>query len=105
MCVPCTFTISCQTYGQDAYTNMIKAQSALELPSQAATFRAAGIAVADKSTVTNITALMGAEYEERANMDIVVNAVLSVTEYTGYIKTIQGVSTTLGIDQRFGDLS
>jgi hypothetical protein len=117
-CVPCTFTVSCQTLvgGDDRwhphgnarfYIN--KALGALGLPSYLATFKSAGIAVVRTAAVQDLSSVIEDAFVSRANMDIVFGMALNAIEYAGYIKKIHGTGTFDGssqtIDREFGDLS
>jgi hypothetical protein len=112
--VPCTMTVSCQVHvnipdsrdpGHYARTLAARAQSRLYLPTVQETFRAANCAVQRVDTFTNISTVVNDGNVSRIGMDVVFNAALSLTEYTGYIKKTHITSNPeLGIDQEFGDI-
>ena len=106
-CVPCTFNISAQFYvslddsRNPEYASLqyaMKAQAGLKLPSYQAAFAAAGIAVVDPGTATNIDEVVNDAYMSRSNLDVVFGASLNTTEYETYIESVELISTTLGID-------
>jgi len=111
VCVPCHFTVSCQSYvgrpdgkdpDYDAQNYMNKAQSSLMLPSVLAMLREKEISVVRPGSVQNIGLLVEDAFESRANMDVVFGASLSLDDYVGYIKTVQVISESLGIDEIIG---
>jgi hypothetical protein len=106
-CVPCTFSISCQTYVNLENANnpnynsrdyIIRAHGALSLPSPLALLQAAQISVVDRGTVTNLDEVINAAYVSRANLDVTFGASLNAIEYAGYISQVQIKSTAFGID-------
>jgi len=112
-CVPCRITISCQAHvaqpdgsnpNQNAEFYINKAQSSLSLPSVGVTFKAANISVLQPGEVQNLNQIVEDSFESRANIDVIFGASLSLTEYVGYIKTVQVKSTALGIDETVGDI-
>ena len=64
------------------------ARAALELPSQRAAFRAAGLALIDRGTIQDVTALLETRFEGRAALQVRFHAVQKVSEFTGYIATV-----------------
>lgn len=97
-CVPCQFTVSCQTYVKrsdsrnpkyNARNYMNRAQSSLSLPSVKAAFRKVNIAVSRFEEVQNINVVIEDAYVSRANLDVIFNATLSLEDYCGYIEKVQ----------------
>ncbi len=112
-CVLCRITISCQAHiaqpdgsdpNQNAEFYINKAQSSLSLPSVGAVFRAANMSVLQPGEVQNLNQIVEDSFESRANIDVIFGASLSLTEYIGYIKTVQVESTEFGIDETMGDI-
>jgi len=113
VCVPCRFTISCQTYVNmpdarnpelNAAAYMIRAQSSLSLPSVLASLHAAGISVERPGTVQNLDEVIEDSFVSRAAMDVVLGATLNLEELTGYVNKVKVKSESLGIDATLGDV-
>lgn len=116
-CVPCTFTVACQTWvgGEDrwhpsanARFHLSKAQAALAMPLYRNTLLAAGVSVVRTAAIQDISSIHEEAFVSRANMDIIFGAALNSAEYTGYIKKMRGLGTFTGtsetIDREFGDV-
>lgn len=88
-----------KTHGGTAANRVIgKLQLALSLPSTGEDLEAAGIAVFDVGPVQNIPALLDADIRGRASMRVRFYVRDSVSDFTGYIATVEG-SVTLGEDE------
>ncbi|MCP4567020.1 MAG: hypothetical protein GY841_05505 [FCB group bacterium] len=114
--VPCQFVVSIQVLvglqdgrnpAFDALSYMQRAEAALALPSYLALFHASNMSVIRAEQTQNLTELISGSQVSRQAMDVVFGALLSATEYAGYIKTaeIQSSGFDPGIDGTFGDLS
>lgn len=111
--VPCRFTVSCQVYvgmpdarnpAINATAYMIAAQSSLSLPSVLADLCSAGIAVERPGVVQNLDEIIEDSFVSRAAMDVVLGAVLTLEEFTGFVSKVKVKSDSLGIDATLGDV-
>jgi hypothetical protein len=111
--VPCTITVRGQAYVNltdsrepqyNAMNLVTRAQSRLHLPSVQQDFYDANISVINDNGVENISEVLNDAFVSRAALTVAFGATLSLSEFTGYIKTVQIISTDLGIDQIFGDI-
>jgi len=110
-CVPCKISVSCQVFvgmpdgrnpHYDAASYLRRAQAALEFLEVRELFSGFTISVARTGAMQNISAYLDEFLESRANMDVEFNALLSVKELIGYIKTVQVEAPLLGVDQEMG---
>lgn len=109
--VPCRFDISCQVFVKKpdsrhpeahAHNLLTRAVSRLGLPSVADELNEDGISTIRVDSVLNPGTLISDAYVSRASVNVVFGTVLSLSEYTGYIATVDVKSTQLGIDQKIG---
>ncbi len=93
------FSVSIQAF-TGAATNTLNAarallsrvQTGLTLPSVAGVFNALNISCFDRGHVQNISALLGNRFEGRASLECRFYVRETISEYTGYIKTVQKTS-------------
>lgn len=71
-----------------------KVQAALSLPSVRETLRAAGLTAFDAGKIQNISALLGADFEGRAVLDVRFYIAESVSEFTTYIEHVEVTDTS-----------
>jgi len=70
------FTLSIQAFGEGSYQELINIQSKLEMPSIRTEFAEGnGVALIRSDNVNDLTGLMEADYEERANLDVICRIV------------------------------
>lgn len=108
-CVPCTFTISCQTYvvldaandpNYNALDYMVRAHGALSLPSFLSALETAQISVVDRGQVGGLPEeIVNDAYVSRSNLDVTFGASLNAKEYAGYISQVQIINTAWNIDK------
>lgn len=96
-------TLSCQVLVRDTASGeptsdakyyMSIAQSSLQLPTVRSALRTAGIAVIDRGSILDISAEIEDEIESRAQMDVRLRIVSSMTERTGYIGSVDDTEGT-----------
>lgn len=112
-CVPCQFTVSCQSYVKkpdsrnpkyNARNYMNRAQSSLSLLTVRAAFRKVNISVSRFEDVQTINEVIEDAYVSRANMDVVFNASLALEDYCGFIEKVQ-VKSSLWTEDLIVDAS
>lgn len=88
-------TVSLNTYGPGAIALMEQAQEALDTYATRTALDAAGLAVLDRGSVKDLTALITTQYEERAQLDVIFGLAAVTTEQVGTIDqvTITGTLT------------
>lgn len=90
-----TFTAATTGNGS-ALALLTRAKNALSKNSQIEAFDAAGIAVVDRGTVQNLTALLDTEFEGRASLDVRIRFVDGAEDLTTWIATAEVRSTFNG---------
>ena len=110
-CVPCWFDVSCQVYVKtpdsrhpeaSALTLLTRATARLGLQSVADLLNESSITTIRVDGILNPGSLISDAYVSRTSVNVVFGTVLSLSEYTGYIATVDIESTKLGIDQKIG---
>lgn len=92
------FAVSVQAFGPSTTGNatgravLAKCQTALMLPSVRTALAAAGITPFDIGPVQNVTALVHTKFEGRAILEVRFYVRDSISEYTGYIETVEKTS-------------
>ena len=85
-----TAAFQIQFFGEDALQFAEDAKASLQKPSVLEDlFYAKGLAVIDDATVTNITALLETEFEDRAQLDVVFGYASTDTDDVGLIETVE----------------
>lgn len=111
--VPCRFEVLCQVFVKrsdsrhpeaHALNLLTRASFRLGLEAVATALNEENISTVSVGSVLNPGELISDAYVSRAAVTVVFGTVLSLEEYTGYIKTVDIESTELGIDQRIGVL-
>lgn len=109
--VPCRFDVSCQVFVKrpdnrhpeaHAHNLLTRATAHLGLSSVADELNKDGISTIRVDSILNPGALISDAHVSRAAANVVFGAVLSLSEYTGYIATVDIRSSQLGIDQKIG---
>lgn len=75
------------TGNASAQALLSRAQAGLEKPSRLEAFRAAGLALVDRGTVQDVTALLETRFEGRAALQVRFLVWDKVSDFTGYIAT------------------
>lgn len=92
------FAVSLQAFGASTTGNstgravLAKCQAALTLPSVRTALAAAGITPFDIGAVQNISALSHTKFEGRAILEVRFYVRDSISEFTGYIETVEKTS-------------
>lgn len=71
---------------------LARAQLALTLPTKRDALEAAGVTVFDRGAVENLSALKDAKFEGRAMLTIGCYTIESLSEYVGYIDSVEATS-------------
>ena len=100
------FTLSVQAFGSGALQELINIQSKLEMPTIRTEFAAGnGIAIIRADAVNDLTGLMEADYEERANLDVKCRIASPFDTVAEAIATEnEGVIETVDINEEIEDM-
>jgi hypothetical protein len=98
-------TVSCHLHGPGAVDLLERAQAHLDTHAARAIFDAAGLAVADRGRVDDLTALLDTQHEEQAHLDIILSLATITTEEVGYIDSAGIVLTAEAPDGAVVDQS
>jgi hypothetical protein len=86
--------VSLQAFGVGAKTILYDLRGSLEKVTVLQSLRSSGIPfIRVLNGVTDITEVVGTQYEERASMDLEFRAVASVTDDLGVIESVSGTAT------------
>lgn len=83
------FTLQIQSYGGDPITLLENIRSSLQKETVLATLRANGIVFVQQNPITDITALLDTEFENRASMDILFRIAQIDDDNHGLIETVE----------------
>ena len=81
---------------RNAYATLTTLRASLGLPSVQAALRAAGLAVIEEMTITDLSEEVEDTIISRASLDIRMRTRYALTEYIGFIEHVSGGSTYLG---------
>lgn len=90
--------VSCHLYGAGAMDLMERAREYLDTHAARALFEPAGLSVLDRGEVRDITKLLETQYEERAQLDLVIGLATTATEDVGFIQTVDLTTTVRSPD-------
>lgn len=83
------FTLQIQCYGNNCLTTLEKIRSSLQKPSVLDTLRDDNIVFVNSLNITNITALLDTEWEQRGAMDLLFRIANTDEENLGVIETVE----------------
>lgn len=90
------FTLQVQSYGENCLTILEKIRSSLQKPSILDTLRDENIVFVNSLDITNITALLDTEWEQRGAMDLLFRIANTDEDNLGVIETVE-------LDEEYSD--
>lgn len=83
------FTLEVQAYGGDPLTTIENIRTSLQKQTVLDTLRANGIAVYQALTINDITNLIDTQFEQRAQIDILMGIAQTYTDNPGYFEQLE----------------